>query len=435
MKSTLRSETTLHRWRRLSLVSLCAALGLLAVHPAAGADTAIAAQAINTLGLELLARTSAPTNNALLSPYSIQSALAMTYAGADGQTRTEMARVLHFPNNDAALHGAFSALQAALDALTKSTMQSPEAQKLYGVSGDPVTLTVANRLFGQQGFEFRPSFLSLVKDSYGAPLEQLDFAKPAAASQTINTWVERQTRDRIRNLVPASALSADTRLVLVNAIYLKAPWIEEFPAHATQPRPFHMCGGKTVEVPTLLRQAHFGYAQREGYAAVTIPYRGGGLHFLVLLPDAADGLAALEQKLTAAQLAACARLPTPEVILQMPKLKLEPPPLSLAKPLQALGMKSAFNVPAGSANFDRMAPPHAGASLCISEVLHKTFLALDEKGTEAAAATAVMMAPTAIAVGERPKPIVVNVDRPYLFAIQHRASGACLFLGRVTDPR
>ena len=182
------------------------------------------------------------------------------------------------------------------------------------------------------------------------------------------------------------------------------------------------------------KTARFGYAKRQGFSAVSVPYVGDDLQFLVLLPDEVNGLSAVESTLTADILAECAKLQAQDIDLHLPKFKLEPPTIALAETLQALGMKSAFNIPQGSANFDKMAPRKPNDYLYISNVFHKTFIAVDEKGTEAAAATAVVMM-RATAIRPKPPPIEVKVDRPFIYAIQHVPSGLCLFLGRVTDPR
>lgn len=401
-----------------------------------GSPPASAAQAINALGVELLAQGTAANANALISPYSIQAALAMTFAGAAGDTRAEMARVLHYTGDETQLHSSFAALQKALEGVAARSTKRAESARQRGGTMDPVILTVANRLFGQEGYEFRAPFLTLARDTYGAPFQSMDFAhRAAAAIKEINAWVEEKTLRRIRDLIPPDGLDEETRLVLVNAIYLKAPWTEPFSESATKPAPFHIRGAQSQDVPTMVRQARFGYAVREGFTAVTIPYSGGEIQFLVLLPDDTDGLAALEAKLTPELLAACAEPGSAELILHLPKFKIEPPLLKLGKVLQSLGMRSAFDQPRGSANFDRMAPRKPNDYLCISEVFHKTFLDLDEKGTEAAAATAVVMMRVTSAMPDRVKPIEVRVDHPFLFAIQHRPTGACLFLGRVTDPR
>ena len=295
-------------------------------------------------------------------------------------------------------------------------------------------MNIANRLFAQKDYDFRQNFLSLVKQNYGAAFEPIDFTvNPAAAAQHINKWVADQTRDKIQDLIPANALNKLTRLV-ANALYLKAPWTDPFPDKATQPEPFHVRGGAPLDVPMMRKTDRFGYAKREGFTAVSLPYVGGDLQFLVLMHDDVNGLRTLESNLTADVLAKCTRLETQDVDLHLPKFKLEPPTIALAENLQALGMKSAFNIPQGSANFDKMAPRKPNDYLYISNVFHKTFIAVDEKGTEAAAATAVvMMRATAIA-RPKPPPIEVKVDRPFIYAIQHVPSGGCLFLGRVTNP-
>lgn len=381
-----------------------------------------AATAINALGLDLLARTGPPGESTLLSPYSIQLALAMTYAGAKGETRGQMAKVLFYPSDD--VHQAFAALQKQLTEFVQRTEKADE----------PITLATANRLFGQTGYAFRPAYLEFLKTTYAAPLEELNFQKdPVRATRTINAWVEKQTRDRIRNLIP-EPLDRDTGLVLVNAIYLKAPWAAAFPEKATAPAPFHPAQGKTVMVPTMIQEADFGYAAKDGFEAITLPYVGDDLQLLILLPATANGLPALEKTLTAKTLAECAQLKTREVKLHLPRFELEPPLFQLSRVLKDLGMTSAFNVPRGSADFDGIAPRRPDDYLYISEVFHKTFVAIDEKGTEAAAATAVVMARVMLAPAEPEKPLEVRVDRPFLFAIQHRPSGACLFLGRMTQP-
>lgn len=409
---------------------------LLSAAPMFAAEpTTTAANAINALGVDLLRQSVKPGANALLSPYSIQNALAMTYAGADGDTRTEMLRVLHYPDDDAEVHRSFAALRKSLEDVIQKSVREAEQMQKWGGRIDPITLTMANRLFGQTGYAFREPFLKLVKVDYDAPLELLDFAKnPPGTTKHINAWVEDQTRHRIRDLIPAGALNDITRLVLVNAIYLKAPWADEFPKFATRPQTFYLGANNLINVPTMTGQRSLGYARRNGTTVLAIPYQGGDLQSLILLPDKVDGLADLEKKLTALVLMDCATLDQQDVVLFLPKFKLKPPLMSLGRELQALGMKSAFDLPRGSANFDRIAPRRPTEYLYISEVFHKTFLDLDERGTEAAAATAVAML-AASAVREKPKPIEVRVDHPFLFAIQHRTSGACLFLGHVSDPR
>ena len=397
----------------------------------------LAAKATNELAVDLNRQLATGDGNLCLSPYSIQSALAMTYAGADGETRTEMARVLHFPTNDGGVPASFFALQRSLQEMSAKTAELVKQSKKIGGPSEPITLHIANRLFAQNGYKFREAFLSLVKQNFGGAFEPVDFiADPAAATQRINKWVADQTRDRIRDLIPGGALDKTTRLVLANALYLKAPWASEFSQNATQPEPFFVHGGAPVDVPMMRKtDKHFGYARHEGFTVVSLPYAGDDLQFVVLLPDEIDGLRKLESKLTADVLAGCAKLEKRDVDLHLPKFKLEPPTITLAEKFEALGMKTAFDKPQGSANFDKIAPRTPKDYLYISQIFHKTFIAVDEKGTEAAAATAVaMMAGTAFR-SPPPPPIEVKIDRPFIYAIQHVPSGVCLFLGRVTDPR
>ena len=395
-----------------------------------------AAQAVNALGLDLH-RQMPKEGNVCLSPYSIQSALGMTYLGASGATQEEMAQVLHFPKDKAALGESFAALNAALvEAQEKSAKQVAQSKK-YGGPSEALKLHVANRLFGQKGYDFREIFLSGVKSHFGAPMELMNFIKDhAAATREINGWVEKQTQKRIRDLIPKDGLSADTRLVLVNALYFKAAWSDDFNEQATAPKPFHANGAKsTVQVPTMGKQQHMQYLNESGFQAVTLPYAGNDLHFLLIVPDDIDDVSAVEKKLTPETLLACAKAEHREVILHLPKFKITPPTVPLGEVLQKMGMTTAFDKPAGSADFDAMAPKKPDDYLCISEVFHKTFIELDEKGTEAAAATAVTMIAVTAMPMEREKPVELKADRPFLFAIQHAQSGTCLFLGRVSDPR
>ncbi len=275
-----------------------------------------------------------------------------------------------------------------------------------------------------------------MKQNFGGAFEPLDFvADPGGATQRINKWVADQTRERIRDLIPEGALDKTTRLVLANALYLKAPWASEFSQDATQPESF-LVHGAPVDVPMMRKtDRNFGYVIREGFTVVSLPYAGDELQFVILLPDDVNGLRGLESKLSGDMLAGCAKIEKRDVDLHLPKFKLEPPTITLAKQFEALGMKTAFDQPKGSANFDKIAPRTPNDYLYISQIFHKTFIAVDEKGTEAAAATAVAMLAGSALQSPPPPPIEVKVDRPFVYAIQHVPSGVCLFLGRVTDPR
>src|SRR5438552_8398155 len=372
--------------------------GALAVMVAHGAPSfELAAKATNEVGVDLY-RLAMGAENLCISPYTIYSALAMTFAGADGETRTEMARVLHFPN-DGSVPASFSALQNSLEQMSAKTAELVKESKKFGGPSEPITLNIANHLFAQKGYHFREVYLSLVKQNFGGAFEPLDFiADPAAATQRINKWVADQTRDRIRDLIPGGALDKTTRLVLANALYLKAPWSTEFSQNATQPEPFFVRGGGPADVPMMRKRSdHFGYARHQGFTVVSLPYAGNELQFVVLLPDEINGLRGLEAKLSGDILAGCAKLQKRDVDLRLPKFKLEPPTITLAKQFEALGMKTAFDQPKGSANFDKIAPRTPNDYLYISQIFHKTFIAVDEKGTEAAAATAIaMMAATSL---------------------------------------
>src|SRR5216117_4474743 len=258
--------------------------GALLVAMAHGATNfELAAKATNELAVDLHRQLATGDENLCISPYSIESALAMTFAGADGETRTEMARVLHL-TNDSTVPASFAALQHSLEQMSTKTAELAKQSKKFGGPSEPITLNIANRLFAQKGYAFREAFLSLVKQNFGGAFEPIDFvANAAAATQRINKWVADQTHDRIRDLIPGGALNKMTRLVLANALYLKAPWASEFSDNATQPEPFYVRGGTPVNIPTMHKtDSHFGYAKREGYTAVSLPYVGNDLQFVIV---------------------------------------------------------------------------------------------------------------------------------------------------------
>ncbi len=398
-----------------------------------------AAESTNAIGLDLFRAVGAtkPGENLVLSPYSIESALALAYAGADGDTRAEMARVLRLPADDASLQDGFAGLRRALDQVAENSQRIIAARTvLAGTRLDPIEWAAANRLFGQHDYAFRPTCLALMSEGFEAPLQPVDFrADPEAARATINGWVEEQTRQRIRNLI-SEPLDRTTRLVLVNALHLKAPWDVPFGKTLTVPRPFRFPTGGPRDVPTMHRTSSVGYAAEEDLTVVTLDYLGNELQCVIILPAEGQSVETAAALLTPAHFERWSKLRETSwrnVALALPKFKFESPSISLSGSLVALGMRQAFDLPSGSANFDRIAPRTPFEYLMISEVYHQTFVALDEEGTEAAAATAVVMAvPVSAFI---PEPAVdVRVDRPFLFAIQHRASGACLFVGRITDP-
>jgi len=422
--------------RRLLVFALGAALPVLATD--APFDAATAA---NQFGLDLYRQLAAlsPHGNLVLSPYSVDSALVLAYAGADGATRREMGAALHFPADDAALQTSFGVLRTSLQQLVSPIAVTPGTPQTDGDDERPVAWQQITLLFGQRGYDFRPSFLSHLKDDCSAPFASIDFRTEAEAGrQAINAWIARQTHGKIHDLIPVRGLNHRTRLVLVNALYLKAPWKSPFEEAETRPRSFAVPGIEAPKVPIMRQTADFHYAKEAGLTVVALDYAGCDLQFLILLPDEGTGCDALAARLAPKDFKTWAELgeksrPT-LVTLYLPKFRIEGLTQPLGSALRTLGMKQAFDEPRGSADFSRIAPRQPDDALSLSEVFHQTSIAVDEKGTEASAATALALATLGIS-SEPPRPIIVRVDRPFLFVIQHRATGICLFLGRITDPR
>jgi serpin B len=407
-------------------LSLPLLLGSLAPMPSLHAESASpqeptpaepgpATDASTQLGWRLLSELQSDNPNLCLSPYSITAALAMTYPGAAGETLAQMQSALAWPAPEV-LAGSFRALDELL------FPQGPV---------DDAEIRRANRLFGQTGYLFREPFLHLLAQDFSAPLEPIDFiASPRDAIEHINQWVEAQTNKKIRDLLPPNSLDDESRLVLVNALYFKAPWLFEFQPEATAPLDFFSTPETPVSMPGMRLQESIAYTETNGARVAALPYRGLPYQFLLVLPDGP-----LEEWLAQADPAwwqEWKNLPRRLVDLQLPKFRLEPPTLALQTALEKLGLTSMFDVPRGSADFDNMAPRLPNEYLFVSGVFHKTFLEIDEKGTEAAAATAVaMMRATSIPVDE---PVEMVVNRPFLFAVQHTESGSLLFLGLFRQP-
>lgn len=409
-------------------------LGAASVTACAAAGLQEAAVSINHFGADLHRRLAAEGGNLVTSPWSIQTAMAMTYAGASGETKAQMANVLKFPDDEAALHAGMAAITADLQEIARRSREQLNDPDRRGGPNTAIEINAANRLFGQDGYPFEKPFLETLRRTYAAPIESMDFIKaPEDSRVLINRWVEEQTRERIKDLIPPKLITDETRLVLANAVFMKAPWATEF--REEPEAPFFVDGKDEVKVPGLRQKATYGHLKLPGGSVVAVPYSGGGLQFLLLVPDERDGLAAMEKSLTAEYFAEAAKAPTREIRLHFPKFKLEPERVLLSEALIGMGMPLAFDKPTGSADFSRMAPRKPDDYLCISEVVHKAFIAVDQYGTEAAAATAVAMIRATSMPVQPTEPLEIRVDRPFAFAIQHIGSGACLFLGRVTDPR
>jgi serpin B len=368
------------------------------------------AKANNAFAIDLYKNLAKEPGNLVMSPFSIDTALTMTYAGARGNTAKQMADVLHFANGDTNVHARFSALLKNLR--DTNTLGSQ--------------LDIANALWAQKGYGFLPSYLAFLHDQYDADLNQFepvafDSAKKAALRKQINGWVKGKTHDKIKEIVPTSLPSDDTRLILVNAIYFKGLWVTPFDKKLTKDAPFHVSAGESVSVPTMHIRAEFNYGRNDDFQVLEMSYRSNRLSMVILLPKKNDGLAELEKTLTVSgieQLLQTGSLQEVDVFL--PKFK-ETSGFELVKPLEVLGMVDAFSD--DKADFSGITDP---SRLFIEAILHKAYVAVDEEGTEAAAATAIFLAEGI--------PDMFNADHPFLFLIKDNSTGAILFMGRVTNP-
>ena len=362
---------------------------------AAGANTAFAC--------DLYRRLAGGDGNLVLAPYSLSSALAMTWAGARGATEREMAAVLHFPSDQTALHAAQAALKASL------------------AQGGAAELRIANRLWGQDGLGFRPAFLATCRDRYAAGLEVLDFAADAgAARRTINAWIAKRTEGRIGELLAPADVTTETLLVLTNALVFQGRWERPFDAAVTRALPFHLPGGDEASVAFMTGQGRFGFAALDGLDLLQLPYAGGRLACVVALPRERDGLPGLEARLAPDVLGDwLAALRPADVTVILPRFSLASR-FDLGRDLVAMGMASAFG---RGADFSGMCER---CHLAMDKVVHEVRLAVDEAGTEGAAATAVAM---------KRGGTVFRADHAFLILVRDLETGAILFMGRVADPR
>ena len=363
----------------------------------------------NAFALDLYAQLRKQEGNLFFSPYSISTALAMTYVGARGETEKQMAYVLRFDPDQSKFHPAFAQVIHDL---------TVEKKKGY-------ELNVANALWGQKGYKFLPEFLNLTNQSYGAGLRELDFATDSeAARQTINAWIEKQTNDKIKDLIQKNVLDKETRLVLTNAIYFKGNWDIKFDKEKTKDAPFTLINGEKINVPMMRHKEiqEFQYLKGDGFKALEISYVANELSMIIFLPDEINGLAELEKSMSLDNLTKwISRLHRCKVDVLLPKFNLTSE-FSLKHVFCAMGMVNAFS----DADFSGMI---GKKELAISEIIHKTFVDINEEGTKAAAATAVIM--TLEGSGAE----LFHVDHPFIFLIRDVRSGSILFMGRVMNPK
>lgn len=366
------------------------------------------ASAMDSFAFHLYRRLAEAQGNLFFSPFSLETALAMTAAGARGETAAEMEKVLGF--GDSGLdHGMFHTRLQALKPSDDSANQ----------------LNVANALWLQKDFSFLPEYLAFVTRHYGAALSTVDYIENLeGARSTINTWVERQTQEKIKELLKRGVLSSDTRLVLTNAIYFNGKWRHAFDARLTSPQPFHLNATTRIDVPMMRGKQTVPYASLEGLSLLELPYKGEELSMVIVLPDTTEGLAALERRLTASQWDDwLSHLAPTEVSIALPRFKVTSE-FQLDDQLKAMGMQKAFS---SDADFSGMTGER---SLAISAVVHKAYADVTEEGTEAAAATAVALEK----LMARPVPTFV-ADHPFVFMIRERSTATILFLGRLVDPK
>jgi len=362
--------------------------------------------------LDLYAQLKSGEGNLFFSPYSISTCLAMTYAGACGETEAQMARTLHFETDQGKFHAEFGKLQNELNAIQEKK---------------DVELNIANGLWGQEGHPFLPAFLDTATKMYEAKLKQVDFRTDAEpARKEINDWVSDKTKGKITDLIAPGVLNPGTRLVLVNAIYFKGAWLHQFKKSSTAEMPFSVSRNEKIQTKMMNQSEYFRYADLGALQLLELAYKGGDISMVVLLPREIGGLKALESSLNQKQLDGwMTQAKSEKVNVFLPKFKLTQQ-FSLANTLAAMGMTDAFSPRADFSGMD------GAKDLYISAVVHKAFVDVNEEGTEAAAATAVGMRAS---VMMRPQPVpVFRADHPFLFLIRDTHSGSILFLGRVTNP-
>jgi serpin B len=349
--------------------------------------------------------------NLLVSPFSVESALGLALAGAGGQTARELATVLGGSDDAASFH---------------ETLARQREQAFNQGNSSGQSLSIANALFAQKGLPIESSYLELTGRFYGAGVRETDYRRdPEEARRSINQWVEEQTRDKIKDLIPRGGVDQQTRMVLANAIYFYGLWATPFKQSATREEDFHLQSGQPVRVPMMRALESYRYAAEPDLQVLELPYRSEALAMVVILPAQGTDFDKAEKSLTSQRVRKLLdRLASAEVSVTLPKYRFDGT-RKLRPSLSAMGAISMFG---GQADFSGMTKEKGW--FC-SEVIHKAFIAVDEKGTEAAAATATMMA---MARYVKKDPVIFRADRPFIFAVVDRSSGAVLFIGRLMNP-
>jgi len=358
-------------------------------------------------GFDLYRQLSGSEGNLFLSPYSISTALAIVWAGARGRTATEMAEVLHFPSEQSTLHHSLSGLQNHLDSIDER---------------EQITLRLANSLWYQEDQSFLESFFDLIERNYGAVLFPVDFRhETETVRRAINSWVEDETEERIRELITPGLLDPVTSLVLCNAIYFKGRWAFPFDPEQTREGAFHITADRSVEVPMMTGEPEVRTMTFEGFQTLELPYHGDDLSMVFILPDRDSGVSGVEARLSAPAVSGwmhqLQQVTPSRTIIRVPRFSISSR-FQLAEVLDAMGMPSAFQ----NADFSGMTGTRESS---IDEVVHQTWIEVSEEGTEAAAATAVVM---------KRGGSMFMIDRPFLFLIRENRTGSILFVGRITDP-
>ena len=423
-------------------------------------STTTITQAANTFAIGVYRKLAAEEGNVFFSPGSIHAALSMTYAGARNRTASQMYATLAFPLT--AIKKPSGSRKPGLDDIIRLDpdlsparakgvakpkfgpdggrniiIEGPDTsihrayrdflKQVYGRKQTGWTLRSANSLWGQQGYQWQKSFLAVTKDFYGAPLSEVDYVTDTeAARTTINAWVAGETEKKILDLIAKGMLDPMTRLVLTNAVYFKGDWAEEFDKNLTKDAPFTLLSGKKVQTPMMSRKGKFQYFQNDDVSMISIPYKGKTLSMLLILPVKAGAVEMIRIRRILCHMMIrrwllAARFQ--EVRLFMPKFTVTDS-FELSKVLKEMGMRDAFG---SSADFSGM---NGRKDLYISKVVHKAFVDVNEQGTEAAAATAVIIKRRSIRVLPE-----VRADRPFVFLIRHNQTGAILFMGRLSEPQ